>query len=93
MESARHAEVHSLEALACTPNAVNPGKFNKLANIPFGCTVEHINSAMKDFISFLGFINGQLATRNMQRLESFMMPANFSSLVALSFEPFSIALA
>jgi hypothetical protein len=55
--------------------------FNNEAKIPFGCKIEHIKAGMKDFVSFLGFINEQLATRKMQRLESFMMQANFSSLV------------
>jgi hypothetical protein len=36
---------------------------------------------MKDFIDFLGFINQQLYTQRLSRLESFLMPANFSSIV------------
>jgi hypothetical protein len=36
---------------------------------------------MNDFVEFLGFLNRQLRTREIQRLESMMMPANFSSLV------------
>jgi hypothetical protein len=71
----------SREATACTPIPINPEKFNKAAKIPFGCATKHIQSAMMDFASFLGFINVQLATKKIQRLESFMMPANFSSLV------------
>ena len=66
---------------ACVPVPVKADKFNKKASIPFGCSVEHIQSAMNDFISFLGFINVQLATKEIHRLEAFMMPANFSSLV------------
>jgi hypothetical protein len=69
------------EKASCTPVPINPKQFNKAAKIPYGCTVAHIQSAMADFISFLGFINNQLATKKIQRLESFMMPANFSSLV------------
>jgi hypothetical protein len=36
---------------------------------------------MEEFLIFLGFINGQLGTKGIHRLESFMMAANFSSLV------------
>ena len=40
-----------------------------------------IRKAMDDFIDFLGFINVQLRTKRILRLESFLMPANFSSMV------------
>jgi hypothetical protein len=36
---------------------------------------------MEEFLTFLGFINSQLGTKKIHRLESFMMAANFSSLV------------
>lgn len=36
---------------------------------------------MVDFVEFPGFLNRQLYTRNLARLESMLMPANFSSLV------------
>ena len=36
---------------------------------------------MLDFLGFLEFINQQLYTKQMQRLESLLMPANFSSIV------------
>jgi hypothetical protein len=36
---------------------------------------------MVDFIDFLGFINARLNSHGLERLESFLMPANFSSLV------------
>jgi hypothetical protein len=57
------------------------GHFNPRALIPYGCTVGHICAAMDDFLDFLGFINQQLNTRGIPRLESFLMPANFSSIV------------
>ena len=59
------------EAEACSPVQVKADGFNKKAIIPFGCKIEHIKAGMEDFVSFLGFINEQLATRKMQRLESF----------------------
>jgi hypothetical protein len=69
------------EGNACQPLPLNPKGFNKNAKIPFGLTVGHIQAAMQEFADFLGFINSQLNTRSIPRLESFMMPANFSSLV------------
>jgi len=36
---------------------------------------------MQDFLDFLGFINVQLLTKQLPRLEAFLMPANFSSMV------------
>lgn len=69
------------EADSCSPLPVNPEKFNPNAQIPYGCTVDGIRRAMGDFVDFLGFINVQLGTKKIQRLESFMMAANFSSLV------------
>ena len=69
------------EELACTPELIDPGGFNPNARIPYGCTTEHISLAMRDFIAFLGFINTQLHTRSIQRFETMLMAANFSSLV------------
>lgn len=71
----------ALEAAACILEAVDPRRFNEHASLPCGCTIEHVRLAMQDFISFLGFINTQLNTRSLQRLEVMLMPANFSSLV------------
>lgn len=36
---------------------------------------------MQEFLDFLGFINAQLHTRSIARLESMLMSANFSSIV------------
>jgi hypothetical protein len=36
---------------------------------------------MNDFLAFLGFTNTQLNTKGIQRFESMLMPANFSSMV------------
>jgi len=36
---------------------------------------------MQEFIDFLGFINTQMRTRSLPRLETMLMPANFSSIV------------
>ncbi len=70
-----------LERTACKPLPIAQNGFNARAVIPYGCKAEHIRRAMADFLEFLGFVNQQLATRKLLRLESFLMPANFSSMV------------
>jgi len=69
------------EARACVPIPVEPQFFNSNCLLSYGLTVEHIHSAMNDFIDFLGFINQQLHTKEIPCIESFLMPANFSSIV------------
>jgi hypothetical protein len=69
------------EIAACRPHPIDPGAFNREANLPYGLTTAHIMQAMNDFLDFLGFINQQLNSRQIPRLESFIMPANFSSIV------------
>lgn len=69
------------ETIACTPIPVRPDGFNANAIIPYGLKTQHMRKAMEDFIDFLGFINVQLHRKRIQRLESFLMPANFSSMV------------
>ncbi len=71
----------SAEKAACTLPPLYATNFNPAAVIPYGCTVEHVRSAMNDFLDFLSFINGQLHTKGTPRLETFLMPANFSSIV------------
>ncbi len=70
-----------LEKLASTPAPVDKGSFNKLARLPYGLTVLNVQNAMEQFVEFLGFINHQLHRRKLERLESMLMSANFSSLV------------
>jgi hypothetical protein len=69
------------EMEACAPVPIFPNAFNKKAVLPYGLTINHIQRSMEEFLAFLGFINGQLGTKRIHRLESFMMAANFSSLV------------
>ena len=69
------------EVAACTPVPLNMSGFNRSAKIPCGVKPEHVRRAMQDYIDFLGFINAQLNTKKMERFESFLMPANFSSMV------------
>jgi len=69
------------ERLACTPHPIDPRGFKRAALLPHGLTVEHIASAMEEFTLFLGYINQQLGTRGILRLEAMVMAANFSSIV------------
>jgi len=69
------------EAQACQPSPLNPKGFNPRAELPHGCSIGHVRKSMNDFIDFLGFINEQLHSRGIIRLESMLMPANFSSVV------------
>jgi hypothetical protein len=69
------------EEAACTPAPLNPKGFNPKAVIPFGVTVAHVQTAMQEFLDFIGFVNTQLCTKKIPRLESFLMSANFSSIV------------
>ena len=69
------------EASACIPNPISPDCFNPSCVLPYGLTTEHVRQAMNDFIDFLSFINQQLRTKGIPRLESFLMAANFSSIV------------
>lgn len=70
-----------LEKIACKALPVPLEAFNPKAEIPYGLTMEHVRRAMNDFIDFLSFINTQLHTKQMPRFETFLMPANFSSMV------------
>ncbi len=65
----------------CVPEPPDPTGFNPDAEIPCGVSVEHVQTAMKEFTDFLGFIDTQLCTKEMARFEDMLMPANFSSMV------------
>jgi hypothetical protein len=69
------------EASACQPMPLNINGFNHLAQIPFGLKPDHIQAAMQEFLDFLGFVSTALHSKQIPRLESFLMPANFSSIV------------
>jgi hypothetical protein len=74
-------ELKQLERAACTPEPVAASGFNPNVALPYGLTTEYVRLAMTDFTGFLGFVNQQLNTKEMDRLESIVMPANFSSIV------------
>lgn len=73
--------VAAAAAAACKPVAVSKDGFNRNCALPFGLTTEHLYAAMRDFTDFLEFLNTQLHSRDLPRLETLMMPANFSSTV------------
>lgn len=74
-------ELAELERKACYPSQVKAEDFNPKTKLPYGLKVEHIAAAMNEFIDFIGFIDQQLATRKIERLETMLMAANFSSIV------------
>ena len=71
----------NLELNACDPYPLHLKGFNPNAELPYGLQIEHVRSAMQAFSDFLGFINRELHSRNIQRIETILMPANFSSIV------------
>jgi hypothetical protein len=69
------------EERACQTVPLNHNGFNTESDIPFGLQTDHIKSSMQEFLDFLGFVNVSLLPKRIPRLESFLMPANFSSIV------------
>ncbi len=59
---------------------VNEG-FNQNASIPYGVTIQHIQKSLLDWLEFVQFMNEQLYAKQMPRLETFLMPASFSSMI------------
>ena len=73
------ADQFGLEDIKPLP-VVNAG-FNPNTEIPYGVTVEHIKRSLVDWVEFLTFMNEQLYAKQIPRLETFIMPASFSSMV------------
>lgn len=69
------------ERLACIPVPVKAACVNTHCILPYGITSDHIRRAMQDFLDFLRLINQRLHSKSIARLETFLMPANFSSIV------------
>jgi hypothetical protein len=72
---------NDLEELACLPQPVDQTAFNHTAKLPYGLRVDHVRLAMESFVNFLYFINTSLHSNSLPRMESLLMPANFSSIV------------
>ena len=64
-----------------TPIPLMDVGFNPNAEIPYGVTSDHIKKSLSDWIDFLTFMNEQLFVKQIPRLETFIMPASFSSMV------------
>lgn len=64
-----------------TPIDVNEKGINPDCVIPYGLTSEQIFRSMRDYVEFLTFMNKQLIGQGIPRLETFLMPASFSSMV------------
>ncbi len=80
-ESTEPGAEFNAERAACTPHPLDEAGFNPAALLPHGLQTDHVRAAMQEWLEFLGFINGQLATRGIKRFEAMLMPANFSSMV------------
>lgn len=63
------------------PIPVDPSGINPYCDIPYGVRPDHILASLSDFVEFLSFMNQQLITKTVSRLETFLMPASLSSLV------------
>ncbi len=64
------------------PIPVDPNCFNTRVELPYELTIDAIRKAMEEFVEFLRFLNEQLVViKGLPKLEVFIMPANFSSLV------------
>ncbi len=72
---------NDVERSACAPTPLHATGFNPRTELPYGLAIDHIQLAMLEFLSFLGFINQQLNTQGIERLETMLMAANFSSVV------------
>jgi hypothetical protein len=70
-----------LEKLAGIPCSIHDNDFNPNCVLPYGLNTKHVQEAMQDFLDFLRLINQNLIVRELPRLESLLMPANFSSIV------------
>jgi hypothetical protein len=63
------------------PEPPEPDGFNPHATIPFGVTTAHLYDSMKEFTTFVGFIDTQLRAQKMARFEDILMAANFNGMV------------
>lgn len=69
------------EIEACNPVIPCDLHLNPNVVLPYGLTGVHVFKAMLDFVEFLQLINQSVHKKEMPRLESFIMQANFSSIV------------
>lgn len=60
---------------------VEEAGINPNCEIPYGLGSHQIYKSMYDYVEFLTFMNKQLIFKGIPRLETFLMPASFSSMV------------
>jgi len=72
---------NQVEIAACNPKPVEIEHFNPCAVIPCGVTIGHMCIVMNEFVGFMQMINTRLHEKGIQRFETILMPANFSSIV------------
>jgi len=63
------------------PTKPNPSSLNNKARLPYGLQAKHVLSAMNDFVDWLAHVNSPVKSQTVPRLETVLMPANFSSVV------------
>lgn len=73
--------IDELERAACIPHPVHDDGFNPKCLLPHGLRTDHIRLAMEEFQEFLSFVNLQLNSRQLSRLETILQQAAFSGLV------------
>jgi hypothetical protein len=81
MPPKRSPEELRLELKACAAIAPDAKGFNRRCVLPYRLSTEHVRQAMQGFTEFLAFVNLQLNGKGIPRLETMLMPANFSSMV------------
>ena len=70
-----------LEVTACEALSPDRGNFNQRCQLPYGLKTIDVQLAMTAWSEFLAFVNLRLYERGTPRLETMLMPANFSSMV------------
>lgn len=73
---------NSPEKLACASRPADDAHFNNNASLPHGLQISDIQSSMNDFVAFSSMMSSYLQSNSMDRLESMIMPANYSSIVS-----------
>jgi hypothetical protein len=74
-------EFRELELKSCAASPPDPHGFNPDCRLPYGLTTKHVRRAMHDYVEFLTYVNTQLNSKGIPRLETMLMSANFSSMV------------
>lgn len=74
-------EFRELELRSCSAVAPDPKGLNAACQLPYGLLPQHVYLAMREFTDFLSFVNAQVNSKGIPRMETMLMPANFSSMV------------